>query len=159
MRHINTIAILSASLLSASFAFASDNNAALNLTISDADAAERPTLIPVGICGVGIDVAPDTKGKTNDASLSLTNVANPSESPNPLPGKPTKGNPSGNPFDLTGDGLVDGADLVIMMSQWGTCAPYGNGLSECSADFNDDGFVLHEDLNLLLRHWTNASAR
>jgi hypothetical protein len=154
MRHINTIAILSASLLSASFAIASDNNAALNLSISDIDLAERPALIPVGICGGGIEVAPDTKGKTNDASLSLANVASPSESPNPLPGNPTKG----NPFDLTGDGLVDGADLVVLMSQWGSCAPWGNGLTVCSADFTGDGIIAHEDLNLLLRYWTHPSA-
>ena len=48
------------------------------------------------------------------------------------------------PADLNGDGLVDGADLGILLTQWG----FDGG-----ADFNDDGIVDGADLGLLLTGW------
>jgi hypothetical protein len=48
--------------------------------------------------------------------------------------------------DLTGDGAVDGADLGLLLSAWGT--------SECTADLNEDGIVDGADLGLLLSAWT-----
>jgi hypothetical protein len=65
--------------------------------------------------------------------------------------------------DLDGNGLVDGADLGILLLAWGTCAPPlppGEGRGEggsgrsCPADFNDDGVVDGADLGMLLLHWT-----
>jgi hypothetical protein len=48
--------------------------------------------------------------------------------------------------DLTGDGEVDGADLGIFLSLWGT--------SNADADFNGDGVVNGGDLGVLLSNWT-----
>jgi len=52
--------------------------------------------------------------------------------------------PSANPYDLNGDGLVGGADLAILLSQWG-----GAG----SADFDGNGIVGGPDLAQLLGAW------
>ncbi len=47
--------------------------------------------------------------------------------------------------DLNGDGLVNGADLAIMLSAWGTANP--------TADLNGDGVVGGADLAALLGAW------
>jgi len=47
--------------------------------------------------------------------------------------------------DLTGDCLVNGADLGVLLSQWGTAG---------SADFNGDGIVDGADLGLLTASWS-----
>ena len=49
------------------------------------------------------------------------------------------------PGDLNDDGFVNGADIGLMLSQWG-----GPG----SGDFNGDGVVNGADLGLLLGYWT-----
>lgn len=49
--------------------------------------------------------------------------------------------------DLNGDSTVDGADLGILLGQWGPCAG-------CSADFNQDGAVDGADLGVLLAEWS-----
>jgi len=46
--------------------------------------------------------------------------------------------------DLTGDGVVDGADLGVLLNQWG-----GAG----KADLNGDGTVDGADLGILLNDW------
>ena len=48
--------------------------------------------------------------------------------------------------DLTGDGIVDGADLGIMLSMWGPCAG-------CAPDLNHDGTIDGIDLGILLAAW------
>lgn len=48
--------------------------------------------------------------------------------------------------DFDGDGGVNGADLGILLSQWGACAG-------CSADLNCDGTVSGADLGDLLSRW------
>jgi hypothetical protein len=50
-----------------------------------------------------------------------------------------------NPYDLTGDGLVDAQDLAILLGQWG-----GPG----SADFSANGVVDSADLSFLLGNWS-----
>jgi len=50
----------------------------------------------------------------------------------------------GQPADLNGDGVVDGADLGILLGAWGGDGP---------ADLNDDGVVDGADLGLLLGAW------
>lgn len=50
------------------------------------------------------------------------------------------------PQDLTGDGLVDGADLSSLLGSWGACAG-------CAADFDDSGTVDGADLSSLLGAW------
>jgi hypothetical protein len=49
--------------------------------------------------------------------------------------------------DLNGDGVVDGADLGLLLAAWGSC----NG---CPEDLNDDGEVDGADLGVLLGSWT-----
>lgn len=49
-----------------------------------------------------------------------------------------------NPADLNGDGVVDGADLGLLLGAWG-----GSGLG----DINGDGVVDGADLGLLLGAW------
>ena len=48
------------------------------------------------------------------------------------------------PADMNGDSMVDGADLTVMLSQWG-----GAG----SADLNGDGSISGEDLAIMLGEW------
>ena len=49
------------------------------------------------------------------------------------------------PADLNGDGVVDGADLGLLLGAWGTSGP--------AADLNEDGTVDGADLGLLLGAW------
>lgn len=51
------------------------------------------------------------------------------------------------PADLSHDGLVDGADLTMLMAQWGPATP------STVADLNDDGAVNGGDLSVLLGGW------
>jgi len=48
--------------------------------------------------------------------------------------------------DLNGDGQVNGADLSVLLSQWGTCL-------NCSSDLNESGQVDGADLSILLSSW------
>jgi hypothetical protein len=50
------------------------------------------------------------------------------------------------PGDLNCDGVVDGTDLTILLSEWGKCADS----DDCPADLNDDGIVDGGDLLILL---------
>jgi hypothetical protein len=54
------------------------------------------------------------------------------------------------PGDLNGDGLVDGADLALLLGAWGPCP----AKDECSADIDGDGMVGGADLAVLLGGWT-----
>ncbi len=54
------------------------------------------------------------------------------------------------PGDLTGDGQVGGADLGILLSQWGECADP----DDCPADLTGSGTVGGADLGILLSNWT-----
>jgi hypothetical protein len=51
------------------------------------------------------------------------------------------------PADLSGDGTVGGADLGLLLGQWGPAA------AGTAADLNADGSVNGEDLGLLLGQW------
>jgi hypothetical protein len=51
---------------------------------------------------------------------------------------------AGNPADLDGSGTVDGADLAILLGQWG-----GPG----TADLDGSGSVDGADLAILLGAW------
>lgn len=55
--------------------------------------------------------------------------------------------PSEVPGDLNGDGAVNGADLGILLSQWGAAAG-------ATADLNGDGTVNGSDLGILLSGWS-----
>jgi hypothetical protein len=53
--------------------------------------------------------------------------------------------------DLTGDGQVNGGDLGVLLSSWGSITPSGTG------DVNRDGFVNGADLSTLLSSWGSCS--
>ena len=50
-----------------------------------------------------------------------------------------------NPYDLNGDGIVNGADAGLFISLWGTSGPEG--------DFNDDGIVNGADAGMFFAAW------
>lgn len=52
--------------------------------------------------------------------------------------------------DLNGDCLVNGADLGILVGEWGVCGP----LAPCVSDLNSDGEVNGTDLGILLGQWS-----
>jgi hypothetical protein len=49
-----------------------------------------------------------------------------------------------NPYDLNGDGVVNGADLGLLLGSWGQPGP---------SDFDGDGTTGGSDLGLLLGAW------
>ncbi|MCP4743628.1 MAG: hypothetical protein GY871_15595, partial [Actinomycetales bacterium] len=51
--------------------------------------------------------------------------------------------------DLTGDGLVSGADIGLLLVAWGPCIP---GI-DCNADLDGNGVVNGADLGLMLVGW------
>lgn len=51
------------------------------------------------------------------------------------------------PGDISGDGIVDGADLGLMLLYWSQC-------DNCPADLDGDGEVSGADVGLLLVNWT-----
>ena len=57
------------------------------------------------------------------------------------------GGTTGSGADLNGDGRVDGADLGLLLSQWG---------SSGSADLNGDGTVDGGDIGLMLVEWSEG---
>ena len=52
------------------------------------------------------------------------------------------------PADIDGDGTVGGADLSLLLGNWGPCS--GNG---CAGDLDGNGIVSGADLTLLLGSW------
>ncbi len=58
------------------------------------------------------------------------------------------------PGDITGDLLVDGADLIILLGSWGECPTEDDGADSCcAADLNADGLVDGGDLLILMGNW------
>ncbi len=57
------------------------------------------------------------------------------------------GNAPGLTGDLNDDGVVDGADLGLLLQSWGPC-------DDCAADLNGDGVVDGADLGILLQNWS-----
>ena len=52
------------------------------------------------------------------------------------------------PGDITENGVVDAADLGILLAIWGT-----DGKNTPAADINEDGIVGAADLGILLSNW------
>ena len=50
--------------------------------------------------------------------------------------------------DLNNDGIVNGGDLAVMLTSWGTCAT-----AVCPGDLNGDSVVDGLDLSILLASW------
>lgn len=74
-----------------------------------------------------------------------------------MPGLSWQNTPVGDPLakftvlggpgvDLTGDGLVNSADLATVLGAWGS--------NDCVADLNNDGMVNATDLGILLGSWS-----
>jgi hypothetical protein len=59
--------------------------------------------------------------------------------------------PDHNPADLNSDGVVNGADLTILLSMWGPCRG-------CLADLDGNGFVDGADLTILLSAWGTSGS-
>ena len=51
------------------------------------------------------------------------------------------------PEDLTGDGLVNSADLGLLIAEWGFC-------EDCAADFDGNGLVDASDLGAIIAAWS-----
>lgn len=49
--------------------------------------------------------------------------------------------------DLTGDGIVNAQDLILLIQNWGPCEC-------CAADFNQDGEVEVDDMNIMIENWS-----
>ncbi len=56
---------------------------------------------------------------------------------------------SPSPWDLNGDGVVDGADLIVLLGAWGPC----DDCNDCLPDFDGDCTVGTADLLILLGNW------
>lgn len=59
--------------------------------------------------------------------------------------------PTGCPGDANKDNITNGADLSVLLAQFGTSVAPGSG-----ADFNNDGFVNGADLSVLLSNFGNS---
>ena len=55
------------------------------------------------------------------------------------------------PTDLNRDGVVDGADLGLLVANWGVLGSIPEGIR--NPDFNDDGFINGIELGLMLASW------
>jgi len=53
--------------------------------------------------------------------------------------------------DLNCDGTIDGADLGVLLVNWGPCP--GTGAGSCQGDINHDGEVDGADMGVLLVYW------
>ena len=58
--------------------------------------------------------------------------------------------------DLTGDGIVNGIDMGILLANWSipAGAPGCGGAADCDSDLNGDTYVNGIDLGILLSNWT-----
>jgi hypothetical protein len=74
--------------------------------------------------------------------------------PTPQPTNPTKN------YNLNGDasGLVNQADLNLLLSYWNSSGSPALSPAQKKADFNNDGKVNETDLNLLLANWQETPA-
>ena len=92
------------------------------LTLSPMTIAPDPALLPAGVTALTITIAPAPGAFSMSGTYAVV-----------------------NPSDLNGDGVVDAADLAILLSQWG-----GAG----SADLDGNGDVGASDLAILLNAWS-----
>jgi hypothetical protein len=119
-------------------------SATATATLDDCTVTGNSALVTQG--GIGIS-APTTGTPT--ISLRGTNVCNNTPRPNVSGAWADLG---GNTIcdctgDLTADGIVNGADLGVMLSAWGSCT------GGCAADLNRDGVVNGADLGVMLSTW------
>lgn len=87
----------------------------------------------------------DAEPTTGEATLGLFKPGEPDSVTIELPVPST-----GCFADLNGDGVVDGADLGILLGAWGPCP---GGGEPCPADLTGAGAVSGADLGILLGEW------
>jgi hypothetical protein len=95
---------------------------------------------PLGVPGA--ECPPDAADNVTSLNLAAPTVATfrPTAVPLQCPG------------DANGDGVVDVADLVIVLLHWGVCP----GPDDCPGDVNGDGTVDVGDLLLVITSWTGS---
>jgi hypothetical protein len=119
-------------------------SATATATLDDCTVTGNSALVTQG--GIGIS-APTTGAPT--ISLRGTNVCNNTPRPNVSGAWADLGDNTicDCTGDLTADGIVNGADLGVMLSAWGGCT------GGCAADLNRDGVVNGADLGVMLSGW------
>ena len=55
-----------------------------------------------------------------------------------------------NPADINGDGVVDVADMLLLLGAWGVC----DNQTGCIEDLNGDGTIDVADMLEMLGAWT-----
>ncbi|MFZ9691305.1 MAG: BACON domain-containing protein, partial [Phycisphaerales bacterium] len=112
------------------------------LTISGSD-----VILNIAASGGGLWIAPGV----DDVLLESSVVCN--NEPDEIVGEYVDGGDNdvcdGCFGDLTGDGVIDGADLSVLLGYWGPC-----GLGGCeAADLTGDGQIDGADLSVMLGGW------
>ena len=112
------------------------------LTISNSD-----LILNVAASGGGLWIAPGVDDVLIESSVVCNNE------PDEIVGDYVDGGDNdvcdGCFGDLTGDGVIDGADLSVLLGYWGPC-----GLGPCeAADLTGDGQIDGADLSVLLGGW------
>lgn len=104
-----------------------------------------PTLTARSGCIIGDRLCKGTYAVSIESWFASCNTANPQRS-SPMDWKlRLRATPFPPNADLNGDGVVNGADLGLLLRAWGGSGP---------ADLNGDGMVTGLDLGLLLAAWT-----
>ncbi len=80
------------------------------------------------------------------AGVATLGLFKPGDAPNPVVAVLVPSDGACAPADLNCDGVVDGADLGLLLNAWGKCAG-------CPADLNGDGVIDGADLGILLQAW------
>lgn len=92
--------------------------------------------------GAGIDLA-----SVGLAAIRFVRIRNDSTTATPEIDALADVAPAAPVGDISGDGLVNGVDLGLLLAAWGG--------SDAAADLNGDGIVGGADMGLLLVDWTN----
>jgi len=100
----------------------------------------------VPVAGLGLNNIFQWVLATNgDAQASVTNsggaIGNPGSYPDPTPSIPG---------DANGDGVINGADLAVVLGNWGECKVS----CPCAGDLTSDGVVDGSDLAQVLGNWS-----
>lgn len=169
MRTLNLLATFTTSLVLASAAVASENSA--GLTDEQAARIQLERDLTNFICGNPDEVKAEDSGRIVDPAqteifakdlaaqaTSLDDRGDDLSTTQPASSAGDVSDPEilqpaaqDNPADLTGDGIVDVDDILMVLQGWGGCSP--TGITQCVGDVTLDGYVNQHDLLLLFMHW------
>ena len=113
-------------------------------SIDELATPDEPVIYTLVVSGTGIRIALDRDGDGHFDTDEIRSCSDPAD-PASTPGSNT---PCG--VDLDGNGMVDAADIGLLLAAWGLCSPEG----PCPADFDGNGLVDAADLGILLASWT-----